>query len=86
MSATINYLDRLLDPVTECFTPEVAVKIANLRADAQTQARIDELGRKANEGVLTEEEREEYVAYVDAIDFVSILQAKARSTLRNHAP
>jgi hypothetical protein len=47
-------------------------------ADEETQRRIDELGEKCNEGELTPAEREEYDAYVQAIDFIGILQAKAR--------
>ena len=73
--------DRLLDPVARCFTPEVAKRIADLRADPPTQARIDELAAKCREGLLTEAERREYGAYVEAIDLIGILQAKARAML-----
>jgi len=81
--ATTNtfFFDRLLDPVAECFTPAVARQIADLRADAETQARIDELAEKANEGQLSFEERGEYEAYIEAIDFIGILQAQAWSFL-----
>jgi hypothetical protein len=75
-------LDRLLDPVASSFSPEVAAKIADLRADDETQARVDYLADRANEGLLTPEEREEYAGYVHAINVISILQAKARSLLR----
>jgi hypothetical protein len=73
--------DRLLEPVARCFTPEVAQRIADLRADPLTQARIDELAAKCREGMLTNAERREYEAYVEAIDLVGILQAKARAML-----
>jgi len=74
-------LDKMLEPVARCFTPAVAKQIADLRADLATQARIDELAAKCNEGELTEEEKREYGAYVDAIDLIGILQAKARTLL-----
>lgn len=74
-------LDNLLEPVAECFSPQIARQLVQLRADAATQARIDELAEKANEGELSDEERQEYAAYVDAINFVGILQAKARRIL-----
>ena len=77
-------LDEVLDPVARCFTPDVARQVAALRANPQLQARLDGLARKANEDELTEEERDEYLAYVEAIDLVSILQAKARQILRDH--
>lgn len=75
-------LNRLFEPLVQCFTPDVARRIADLRADAALQARIDELATKANEGELTGEEDVEYKAYVEGIDIIGILQAKARAMLR----
>jgi hypothetical protein len=77
----IAILDKMLEPVARCFTPAVAKQIAELRADAPTQARIDELASKCNEGELTETEKREYQAYVDALDLLGLLQAKARAML-----
>jgi hypothetical protein len=74
-------LDRLLDPVAEILTPEVARALVNLRAQPDVQARIDELAEKCNEGELTPVEQAEYGDIVEAIDFISILQAKARARL-----
>lgn len=79
--AAATVLDRLLEPLTDCFTPEVAGRIANLRADLEAQERLDELAVKANEGELTDDENDEYRAYVDAIDMIGILQAKARAVV-----
>jgi hypothetical protein len=78
---TVDLLDRLLDPVGRCLTAEVARNIVDLRADPVAQARIDELADKSTEGQLSGEERAEYEAYVRAIDFIAILQAKARAML-----
>lgn len=75
-------LDWLLDPLGRIFTPEVARKLVNYRFDAKAQARIDQLARKCNEGKLSEEERREYETYVQTIDFIAILQAKARALLK----
>lgn len=79
-------LDRVLEPVTEILTREVAQGIADMRTDPQLQARLDELASKANEGKLSEEERQEYRDYVDAIDFIGIFQAKARAVLARTTP
>jgi hypothetical protein len=46
---------------------------------SSAQARIDKLARKCNEGKLTDAERSEYETYVYVIDFIAILQAKARA-------
>jgi hypothetical protein len=74
-------LDKMLEPVARCFTPAVARRIAELRADSSMQARIDELAAKCNEGELSEAEQREYGAYVEAIDLIGLLQAKARAIL-----
>ena len=74
-------LDHLIDPVSRCFSAEIAQQLVNLRADAETQARIDELAEKANEGELSAEERAEYSAYVNCMNFIGVLQAKARRLL-----
>lgn len=79
----VAILDKMLEPVARCFTPAVAKQISELRADPPIQARIDELAEKCNEGELTEAEQREYEAYVDAIDLIGLLQAKARVLLKN---
>jgi hypothetical protein len=77
----ISYLDRLLEPLTDVLTPEVASALLDLRADAELQVHIDELRRKANEGTLTRAEDVEYKDFVEAVDVISIIQAKARRFL-----
>lgn len=84
MSIDTKYLDRILDPVAECLTPQVARRLADLRPDSRTQDRLDALAAKANEGELSPEEDAEYKQSVDAIDLLAILQAKARAYLRQH--
>jgi hypothetical protein len=74
-------LDRLLDPVSRCLTPDVARRLVGLRAEPDVQARIDALAEKSTEGQLSQDERAEYEAYVRAVDFIAILQAKARRLL-----
>jgi hypothetical protein len=81
--ATTSYLDRLLDPRTDVFTPEVVSAVLRLRADSETEARIAELRGKANEGTLTPAE-DEYEEFVEAVDLISIIQTKARRFLAKH--
>jgi len=77
----ISVLDRLLDAVSRCLTPDAARALIDLRADPETQRRIDELADKCNEGLLSPDERREYEAYVSFANFIAILQAKARKLL-----
>jgi hypothetical protein len=83
MSTTTFHLDRLLEPLAGCLTPEVAAKVAALRADEAMQQRIDNLAERSSEGTLSEEERDEYSGYLNAIDVIAILQAKARAMLKD---
>lgn len=81
--STATYLDRFLEPVTEAFTPAFARILVNLRADdhPDLKAHVEDLRRKANEGTLTAEEEADYREFVEAVDVISILQAKARRYL-----
>jgi len=80
MSPTAH-LDRFLDPLAETFSPEVARRIVDLRAPADVEARAALLAGKANSGTLSAEEEAEYKGFVDAVDIIGILQAKARKVL-----
>lgn len=74
-------LERLLKPVSRSLNVEAAKKLIQLKADAKTQARVDELARKCNEDALTPSERSEYERYVTVGNLVAILQAQARLVL-----
>ena len=79
--ATVSSLDEFLDPVNGCLTPEVARRIVDWRPDEALRKRIEELGRKANEGTLSPDEDAEYREYIDEGDVIALLQAKARKLL-----
>lgn len=83
MSTAEIHLDRLLEPFAECLTADVAAKVADLRANDAMQSRIDYLADQANEGLITPAENAEYTGYLQAIDVIAVLQAKARSQLQN---
>jgi len=72
---------RILDPLAECFTPDVARRIISIRLDPHIQDRIDALAEKANEGALADQERVEYSGCIDALDFPAIVKAKAHMAL-----
>jgi hypothetical protein len=78
-------LDKLFDPVSQCLTPDVARRLTNIRASAEVQERLDELAEKSSNGTLSAEERSEYETYVRGINFIGVLQAKARALLASEA-
>jgi hypothetical protein len=71
----------MLDPVSRCLDAESARRLLDVKMDPAVQERVDELAKKANEGLLTEPERTEYEAYINTDDFISILKLKARRYL-----
>jgi uncharacterized protein YnzC (UPF0291/DUF896 family) len=81
MSTISSFLDAYFEPVVSVFTPELAEKIVSLRPDPKVVARVCELAEKSDDGTLTDEERNELEALVDAGDVISLLKSKARRYL-----
>ena len=79
-------LNEILEQLSESLTPEMAQVFVDFRANEKTQARMDLLAEKCNEGTLTAAEQREYSEAVRAGTLVSILQAKAKKILRNKMP
>jgi hypothetical protein len=71
-------LDGLLEPLSPCLDAESARRIVDLQVDPPVQERIDILAEGANEGTLSDNERSEYEALINAADFISILKLKAQ--------
>jgi hypothetical protein len=82
---TTAVLDEILEPVTQAFSREVAEALVRVKASDSVQAQITELAEKCSEGRLTADERSRYESYVNAVDLISLLQAKARVWLLRHA-
>jgi hypothetical protein len=74
-------LDDLLDALVDTMTPESARRVVALRASSAVQARFDLLAAKCNEGQLSPEEADQYDALLHALDFITVLQLKARKRL-----
>ncbi|HEX3744262.1 MAG TPA: hypothetical protein VHW09_10045 [Bryobacteraceae bacterium] len=77
MSAATG-LDGLLEPLSRCLDSESAQRVADFQIDRPVRERIDALGERANEGTLSDSERSEYEALINAADFISVLKLKAR--------
>jgi len=78
-----SVLSRLLDPIGRCLTPEVAQHLVALQVDQVVQTRLEELADKCTEGQPSADERTEHATYVQALEFIAVLQAQARSLLAN---
>ena len=79
---TLSALDQLLNPSAGWLTPVGAQRLIDWKLSDEYRERIEELGGKANAGVLTAEEDAEYRAYLDDVELISLMQAKARRLYR----
>lgn len=76
-----HFLDRVLDPLASTLNHEAARSILEQRIDPEVQARVAVLAERANEGELTQAERDEYLSYVEAADMLAIFKLKAKRHL-----
>ena len=72
-------LHKFLLHFTDTLTPELAEHFVRLTPDPDFQHRLDELGGLANEGVLSDMERQEYDTYVEAMDVIALLRVRVLS-------
>jgi hypothetical protein len=82
--STTELVDKVFDPFMECLTPDVAQRIAALRAKPEVQKRVDDLADRANQGSLTADERAEYERFLSLYRMITFLQSKARQYLKAH--
>jgi hypothetical protein len=78
-------LDQLLDPLAQSFSEQQARQILEWRLDGEACDRLARLREGANEGTLSEEDAIEYRRWVDDLDVIALIQAKARQALTRNA-
>ena len=74
-------VDRLLESLSRCFDVNTAKAVIELRQDELARRRMEELGVKSDEGLLSPEEENEYDALIEVSDVIATLQLKARQQL-----
>ncbi len=79
-------MDKMLDQLSACLNADLAQRIVGLRLEPEIQARVAVLADKANEGLLSEEERDEYKTYIEMADFIAILKLKAQRLVPSNGP
>lgn len=50
-------VETILDPMTNCLTPETARETLEYRVDPETQERADKLAKLAQSGTITDDQR-----------------------------
>lgn len=79
-------LGGVLEPLARAMTPASAREILSLQAEAGAEHRLEELGRRCDQGLLTPEERAEYQLYAEVGDQVALLRERARRFLEARGP
>ena len=79
-------LERLLRPLSQNLTLELARALVGVQADAETQTRYDELAAKRTEGQLTLAEQAELESIVCANTLLGVLKAEAHVFLAHAKP
>jgi hypothetical protein len=86
MSSRIEILQRVIDPGGGGFSEELARQLLGLDFPPADHARYEALASKAGDGTLTEAERAELNDYVEVNDLLTLLQARARASLKKRNP
>lgn len=81
MVARTSLLDQVINS-SQGMPPELARYLLSLSFPPAAQARYDELSEKSQDGTLSPAERAELEEFVNVGTFLTIMQSKARLTLR----
>jgi hypothetical protein len=76
-------LQRIIETGGAQLPPEVARFFLNLSLNQADQNRISALSEKSNDGELDAQERDELAAYVLVGDFLTLMQSRARTVVKN---
>jgi hypothetical protein len=86
MAPGASILQRIIEPQTGGFSNEHARYVLSLDFSADEQARYADLARKVQEGRLSEQDEADLNEFVAANALLTILQSKARISLKKHNP
>ena len=86
MLGQASALERVLRPMEKDLPAELATYLLKLDFPPEDHARCEDLSYKAQRGELTETERTELEDLIVANNVLTILQSKARASLRRQNP
>jgi hypothetical protein len=86
MAAGASIIERIIEPQVGGFSAEHARYVLSLDFSSEEQARYAELAEKVQGGGLSEQEEAELDEFVAANAWLTILQSKARISLKKHNP
>ena len=81
-----SLLEQVIDSQKGNLAPELARYILSLDFPPAARARYTELAYKVQEGALSPQEKSELESFIAVNAFLSVVQSKARVSLRNNKP
>jgi hypothetical protein len=81
-ASDVAIFGRLLTQHKDRMSPSLARYVLGLGFNEADQVKMEELAAANQQGVLTAEQRDELIGYVNAGHLLALLQSKARSALR----
>jgi hypothetical protein len=84
MATQTGILDRIIEPHRGGFSEEHARYVLSLDFTPQEHARYAELAAKAQDGALDPEEQAEIDEFLSVNALLTVLQSKARVSLKKH--
>lgn len=81
----MNAMESMLSSVADTLDVSALRALVEMRASVEAAERMDWLAERANQGLLTEEERHEYHSAISFGNFLGLLQSKARLKLKSVA-
>ena len=85
MAKHLSILDRVIQPGQGDLSEALAQYILSLDFPKDDHDRYQELSAKAEEGILTNDEKSELEEFLNVNDFLATVQAKARRSLSKAA-
>jgi hypothetical protein len=82
---TMNAMEFMLTTVADTLDANALKALVEMRASDDAAERMEWLAGRANEGLLTEDERHEYHSAISFGNFLGLLQSKARLKLHSAA-
>ncbi len=84
MAGRSSILEHVIDPKRGDLSAELARYILTLDFPRADHLRYAELAEKAQQGILNDSERSELEDFLNVNDFLAIVQAKAKASLKNN--
>ncbi len=80
----MNAIHSLFDSVGECLTIDTADRLNSFSIPEALQQQLDNWADSNLRGELSEEDRQQYEATLRALNFITVLQYRARRLLASH--